>query len=306
MIMHPAIKLRHIRAFVDIAALGSLSDVARKQGITQPALSRTLAELEALLGTELFLREKRRLVLTEAGATFRRHASLGLAELDAGAAALQPDTLAGALRVGVLPTAATRFFPRVALRFGAEAPAMLLKIETGPHFYLLDLLRRGEVDAMVGRMPIAADMAGLAFEHFYEEDVVLVARAGHPLTGASVAELLQSVPLILPPSGAVIRRAVDEYLASLGLGMLRPRVETVALAVGRGMLARSDAVWFISRGVVEDELERGDLVEIPTQVRFLSGAVGITLRLASAPLAGMDLLQRLCRETAAEVRKSQN
>ncbi len=77
MIMHPAIKLRHIRAFLDIAAEGSLSSVARRQGITQPALSRTLAELETLLATPLFRREKRRLVLTEQGALFRRHASVG-------------------------------------------------------------------------------------------------------------------------------------------------------------------------------------------------------------------------------------
>ena len=54
--MHPGVKLRHIRAFLDIAAEGGLSAVARAQGITQPALSRTLAELETLLGQPMFLR----------------------------------------------------------------------------------------------------------------------------------------------------------------------------------------------------------------------------------------------------------
>ena len=85
--MHPAIKLRHIRAFLDIAADGNLSAVARAQGITQPALSRTLAELEALLDQPLFLRQGRRMVLTEAGTVFRRHALAGVQAL----AARRPD-----------------------------------------------------------------------------------------------------------------------------------------------------------------------------------------------------------------------
>ncbi len=304
MVIHPAIKLRHIRTFMDIAAKGSLSDVARAQGMTQPALSRTLSELETLLGQPLFLREKRRLVLTEAGIAFRSHANLGLQELDAAAAALTAGAAAGAIRVGVLPSAATSFFPRVALQFGKSAPEMLLKVETGPHFYLTGLLRRGEIDLMIGRLPAGDDMAGLIFEHLYEDDIVLVCRAGHPQAGLAASAVLPDAALILPPEGAVIRRAVDDYLASLGLRGLRPRLETVALAVGRGIVLRSDAVWFISRGVVQEELSRGDLVEIPTHVRFLSGAVGATLRQAGPAVAGRDLLISLCRQMADEVRKS--
>lgn len=296
MIMHPAIKLRHIRAFLDIAAEGTLSAVAQRHGISQPALSRTLAELEDLLAVPLFRRERRRLVLTAQGAVFRRHASVGLQAFETAAAALRPGSAGGSIRVGILPTAATRLFPRVALRFRDTAPDTLLKIETGPHSYLLGLLRAGEIDLMIGRMPVAADMAGLSFEHLYEEPVVLVARAGHPLADQPVRTLLRAAPVILPPEGALIRRAVDEYLASLDLSALRPAYETVALAVGRGILSGSDAVWFISRGVVADELDRGDLVDVPTGVRFLSGAVGITRRHSGTGGAGLDLLVRLCRE----------
>lgn len=298
MIMHPAIKLRHIRAFLDIAADGSLSSVARRHGISQPALSRTLAEMEDLLAVPLFHREKRRLVLTEAGAVFRRHASLGLQALEAGAAALRPDAGGDTLRVGILPTAATRLFPRVALRFRAARPDTLLKIETGPHSYLLRLLREGEIDLMIGRMPAPGEMAGLAFEHLYEEDIVLVARAGHPMAAQPLPAILQAVPLILPPEGALIRRAVDDYLASLGLPGLRPAFETVALAVGRGILAGSDAIWFISRGVVAEELDRAEMIMLPAHAGFLSGAVGITQRQAGPAVPTLSLLVRLCQDSA--------
>lgn len=296
MIMHPALKLRHIRAFLDIAADGSLSSVARRHGISQPALSRTLAEMEDLLATPLFRREKRRLVLTEAGALFRRHASLGLQALEDGVAALRPGGSGDSIRVGILPTAAPRLFPRVALRFREAHPETLLKIETGPHSYLLRLLREDEIDLMIGRMPVAGEMAGLAFEHLYEEEIVLVARAGHPLRAQSLPGLLQAVPLILPPEGALIRRAVNDFLATLGLPALRPAFETAALAVGRGILAGSDAVWFISRGVVADEVDRGDMVVLPTGARFLSGSVGITRRQAGPVVPGLNQLIHLCHD----------
>ena len=90
MIMHPGIKLRHLRVFLDIAARGSLTAAARAQGITQPALSRTLAELEALLQVPLFRRERRRLVLTDAGTLLRTHAAAALQMLESGVAALHP------------------------------------------------------------------------------------------------------------------------------------------------------------------------------------------------------------------------
>jgi LysR family pca operon transcriptional activator len=300
--MHPGIKLRHIRAFLDIAAEGNLSAVARAHGLTQPALSRSLAELEALLGQALFLRQGRRMVLSEAGRIFRRHAVAGLQALEAGAAALRPGEAGDLLRAGVLPTVAARVFPRVALRFGELHDAITLSVETGPNTYLLRRLRESAIDLMVGRMPGAGEMADLTFEHLYEEEVVLCARAGHPLADRPVLDLLRSAPLILPTKGAIIRRAVEEYMASLGLLGLRPAFETVSLAVGRGLVLGSDALWFISRGVIEDDLERGDLIALETGARFLSGAVGITMRQGTEPRPGLDLLLQITREVARSAR----
>lgn len=296
--MHRGIKLRHIRTFLDIAAEGGLSAVAREQGITQPALSRTLAELEALLGTALFLRQGRRLILTETGILFRRHAGAAMQALEAGAAALRPG-LGGTIRVGVLPTVATRFFPRVVLRFRELRPDIVLAVETGPHHYLIRLLREGAIDLMIGRLPGASEVAGLSFDHLYEEDVVLVGRARHPLADVPVAEALARAPLILPPATALIRPSVDAYLASLGLSGLSAAVETVSLALGRGICLASEALWFISRGVVAEELDRGVMAEWPARARFLSGAVGMTRRQAGGT-PGLATLEEVARAIARQ------
>lgn len=272
--MHTGIKLRHLRAFLDVVAEGNLTAVARMRGISQPALSRTLQELELLLGQPLFDRTGRRLVLTRAGEVFRRHAALGLQALDTGAAALRPGG-SGALAVGILPTVATRFFPQVALSFRAAHPEVTLSVATGPNTYLLDLLRRREIALMIGRMP-SGELADLSFDHLYEDEVVLAARAGHPDLRQPLRQVLAKVPLILPPEDAIIRRLVEDFLGSIGLYGIRPAFQTVSLALGRGLLLGSDAVWFISRGVIGQELADGSLVTFATDARFLSGAVGMT------------------------------
>jgi LysR family transcriptional regulator, pca operon transcriptional activator len=296
--MHPAIKLRHLRAFLDIAAEENLSAVARRHGISQPALSRTLSELEDLLGTALFERAGRRLILTPDGQSLRRTAASALGQLEAGVGELGPTSALRELRVGALPTVASRFLPLVALGFHQVAPETCVSVETGPHGYLLDRLRDGGIDIVLGRMPAPAEMPDLSFTHLFEEDVLLVARAGHPLKGEAAREVLTGSPLILPLKAALIRRAVDDYLSSLGLASLRPAFETVALAMGRGLVLGSDAVWFISKGVILSDLERGDLISIPTGAGYLSGSVGITRRQGKPRHPGVDLLVQIARDIA--------
>lgn len=294
--MHLAIKLRHLRVFLDIAAQGGLTAAARVQGVTQPALSRSLAELEALLGCPLFRREGRRLALTDEGALFRDHAARALQMLEAGAAALGPRA-GGRLSVGVLPTVAARLFPRVALDFAARAPQVTLAVETGPHSHLIALLRTGGIALMIGRMPAAGAMAGLRFDHLYDEPVTVVSRAGHPLAGGSLAAVLAGAPVILPPRSALIRPAVDAYLAARDL-CPHPAFETAAPAVGLAILQRSDALWFISRGVVAEGIAHGTLVEWPTGTGAMTGSVGITRRQSQPPDAGLDLLVALIHRRA--------
>lgn len=300
--MNHAIKLRHIRLFLAIADSGSLSAAALSLRLSQPALSKSLAEIELLLGGALFLRQGRRLVLTPAGDAFRRHIRTAMIHLDAAATVFAPEKSQGQITVGVLPTVSTRFFPQVAAQFLTAAPGVTLSIETGPHDYLLQKLRQGRLDLMIGRMPDAIAMAGVSFEFLYEEPIVLVARRDHPmLNGAqapNVVDVLRHSVLILPARDAIIRKVIDDYLISLNLGGLRPAVETSALAVGRGLLLNADAVWFISRGVVANEVSAGDLTVIAHGASYLAGAVGVSRLQGSDHMASITLLMDLLRQTA--------
>ena len=274
------LRLRHVRTFLEIARAESVSIAADRLNITQPAVSRTLKELEQMLGTQLFERVGRGLRLNEAGRVFQSHASASMVELLRGRDRLARDgDLATRLSVGVLPTAATDLLPRAALAFREEMPIL-----TGPNWLLFNQLRDGTLDLVVGRMPERDAGTGVTFQQLYVEDVVLVCRPGHPILGQPVPEHhIADHTLILPPGGAVIAQTVERYLASIGLPEMRGAYETVALPVGRKIVGASDALWFISRGVVADELAAGSLVAVGLSSPLLSGPVGISIA-RSAPL----------------------
>lgn len=283
---HSNLRLRHLRCFLEVARVESVSVAAGQLSLTQPAVSRSVKELEDILGVPLFDRIGRGLRLNEAGRIFQSHAAASLTELMRGHDRLASDSAASVrLSVGALPTAATDLFPRAALRFRTEMPTVRLHILTGPNWLLFNQLRDGSLDLVVGRMPEGDAATGVTFQQLYIEDVVLVCRPDHPiLETLFVEENIRQFPLILPPKGAVIFGTVDRYLSSIGLPEMRGEFETVALPVGRKIVQSSDMLWFISRGVVAEELRLGTLSAVDLGSSLLSGPVGISVSRA-APLS---------------------
>ena len=278
--------LEQLRIFVAVAEREHLTRAAADIGLTASAVSASIRVLEAYYNVALFDRVGRGLRLNEAGRIFQAHAAASMSQLMRGHDRLAREGGAPArLSVGVLPTAAADLLPRAALAFRDAVPNATLHVLTGPNWLLFNHLRDGAVDLVVGRMPEQNAATGVTFEQLYLEDVVLVCRPRHPLLQAPAPKsALPAHPLILPPRGAVISATVERYLASIGLPGLRAAIETVALPVGRKVVRMSDALWFISRGVVADDLDDGKLVAVPLQSPLLSGPVGISV-LRAAPLS---------------------
>ena len=293
-----SLKLRHIEAFLAVAETGTISAAARMRNVSQPALSKTMSDLEAELGIALFERTGRRTILTPGGEVFRRHALAAVQSLEAGCRVGGGASRTDLVKVGVLPTVAGGFFPSVALEFSKLRSEARIGVITGPNSFLINMLRGGKIDLMVGRMPSAKDMPGLSFEYLYNEPIELVVRAGHPAAGCNPVQALSEFPLILPNPGAIIRQPVDQYLSAMGFSNLRPAFETVALPVALTLLERSDMLWFISRGVVARELEAGTLVALDMKAEYMSGAVGLTRKFAFSQNSPADLLATLLHRRA--------
>jgi LysR family pca operon transcriptional activator len=300
----PRIKLRHLSCFLEVARLRSMGHAATALHISQPAVSKTIQELEQLLGGSLFDRSRRYLFLTPFGETFYRYAATSLAALRQGVDMARGTHEASTIRVGALPTVSARILPAAVEAFAASGPGAHTRIITGPNDYLLTLLRTGDVDFVIGRMAEPAAMAGLSFAHLYSEPVVMVVRPGHPLLSQSPFDLsmIERYQTLMPTPSSVIRRLVDRMLLSHGVAELPHGVETISSAFGRAYTRQTDAVWIISEGVVANDLAEGYLALLPLDTGETTGPVGFTTRTDTIPTLAAGSLIQSVRDVAASLR----
>jgi LysR family transcriptional regulator, pca operon transcriptional activator len=293
------IKYRHLVCFLEVARQGSLARASDKLAISQPALSKTLKELETLLGVSLFVRSKTGAVLTESGVAFLRYAGPSVQALREGVNSLrsgvhEPITV----RLGVLSTVESVLVPEVVCRLHARHPALVISVVTGPSAYLLSRLRVGELDLVVGRMTDSPQIHGLAFEHLYSESMTLVVRNGHPLLAdPSAHKNLEDYPLVLPSAGTTIRKFADSLFVQYGVNPPRQRLETLSLTLSRRYVQCSHAIWVAPFDAVRLDLSRGELVELELGIREPGGSVG----LCSNPALHLPLAAQWCIETLREV-----
>ncbi|MBK0325990.1 pca operon transcription factor PcaQ [Rhodobacteraceae bacterium F11138] len=285
--MDRRIKFRHLEAFSTIARAGSLKRAAERLHLTQPAISRTLKELEDITGARLMERSRSGAGLTPEGEVFLQFAEQcmdalrnGLRSVRAGAGA------AGLLRLGVLPSVATGLLPRAARHFADANPDVLLEIHEGPHKDLTGRLRSGTLDLVIGRLGAPETMDGLSFRQLYSEDVVVVCRAGSPAAGITRFADLEAMRVLYPPKNSAIRSMVARLLIAQSVPLFSNRIESASSSFGHAMvLSDPQTVWFISRGVVAADLADGRLVSLDMDTGATIGAVGIMMRAEDIPSA---------------------
>jgi LysR family pca operon transcriptional activator len=298
------VQLRHLRCLVAVAQERHLARAAERLALSQPAVSKTLAELETLAGARLVERGSagRRGIqgFTVAGEQLLAHALRVLEALDASAEAVMPasGTRPQRLRIGALPSVAPSLLPAALAALRERLPTLLVQVQTGANGPLLDALRAGDLDLVAGRMSDPQLMAGLTFELLYTEPLALVARPGHPLaSGApSVQEVLRH-PLVVYGEGTIPRHHTESFLSGLGLRLPAHVTQTLDLSVARALLIRSDAVWFTPIGAARDDLASGQLVQLPIDTAGTDEPVGLLLRSDAEPSAARQLLVALLRES---------
>lgn len=298
------VKLRHLQCFLAVAHQRSLQKAAAALSVSQPAVSKTLKELEEALGVRLFERGRKATVPTPHAEVFLRHAGASVSALRHGLDALAASVAHGAqarLVVGALPTVAPALLPRAVASWRLQAPGASLRVVTGSNAQLLAQLRAGEADCVIGRLSDPERLAGLTFEHLYAEPFALAVRPGHPLlaVGAPVAGDLRTYPAILPERGTAIRHAADSWLTAAGVGPLVELVETLSVSLGRAMAAASDAVWFVPPGAIEDELAAGTLARLKLETGGSEESVGLLLRSDAVPGPALSALLAALRAAGA-------
>ncbi len=294
------LKLHQLETFVEVARYKSVTRAAESLGLTQPAVTRTLRELEAICATALVAKDGRGIRVTPQGETFLRHAGESLAAARNGLTAVKDLSLSDrpAIRIGALPTVSALIMPGAVSRYLSECLRNPLRISTGENRALLDQLRSGELDIVMGRLPAPESMTGLAFEPLYRDIVVFAVHSSHPLAGRSTvsASEMSNSPMLVPTSVSIIGPFVKRLFIEQGLPQPTQVIETVSDSFGRAFTREHGAIWIISRGVIAAELASGEFVALPINTQSTLGAVGLCMRANQSLEPAVEIFANILRE----------
>ncbi|WLI77443.1 LysR substrate-binding domain-containing protein [Kosakonia sp. H02] len=281
------IRLRHLHTFVAVAQQGTLGRAAETLNLSQPALSKTLNELEQLTGSRLFERGRLGAQLTLMGEQFLTHAVRVLDAVNIAGQSLtnKEEKNSGLIRIGALPTAALGILPAVIGQLHKQQPDITIQVATVNNPMLLAGLKTGELDVGIGRMSDPDLMCGLNYELLFLESLKLVVRPRHPLLQNTVTlSRVLEWPVVVLPQGTVPRQNAEDLLASQNCTLPSGCIETLSASLSRQLTVEYDYVWFVPSGAVKDDLRLGSLVALPVHPPGIGDPIGIITRV-DAPLS---------------------
>ncbi|WP_117196017.1 LysR family transcriptional regulator [Rhizobium terrae] len=258
---------RLLRYLLAIDRAGSFQKAAEALGISQPALSVSIARLEDITRMHLVDRGRYGAILTDMGKILIRHAEsieailqLARRELEA-----RRQGAEGPLRVGGTPLATGSILPRVIAHILRENGNAAIAVTEGTDEQLMERLLTHEIDLVisnVGQRPTPENVEEIPL---FTARSVIVVRAGHPLAGrqqVSLVELTDST-WIMPPPGGAFRKQIEALFMTNGIPFPANLVEAAPFSVLKAIVERSDGVSILSDQFLRDEIRRGILTAIP-------------------------------------------
>lgn len=303
------LRLQQLLVFTRVVQAGSILAASRELAMTQPAVSKSVHELEAQLGDALFVRGKRGVALTEFGRLFERHAKTLMADLRYLAEDLNASQSgsAGHIVVGTLITASATLLPEAIRQMRQSAPNVVVTVRVGPNSTLFPALARGELDLVVGVLPEEGDANAAAhdqqFVHtpLYREAVQVVVGRNHPLARRRRLALseLHDFDWIVPTPESAAYPSVCAFFARAGLTVPTRVVESVSILTNLGLLAGTSMVALMPQSAAEHFARAGWLTILPVHGPGPFGAVGYTLCTHREPTAATRRFLVTLREAAA-------
>lgn len=298
------LKLRQLRLLVSVGSHENIQNAARELGISQPAATKMIQDLELDFEVELFKRTNRGVIPTVFGATLIRHGKLIFAQVSNAAQELDDlnEGNSGRVVVGTLLAASTGLLPKAISILLAERPKVAIKVTEGTNEVLMPALLSGEIDLVVGRLPSHRHRKKLQQETLLEDRVVAVTGCHHPLAAKGALSFDQIKPYgwILPPVETTLRRQVDQFfLAHEHVPSFT--IESVSYLANRALLQSHDLIGLMPAEVILQDVENGTLAQLDWEVPFGQGPIGISFRsdnsLSPAGQAFRDALHKVAKKT---------
>jgi DNA-binding transcriptional LysR family regulator len=278
-VLRSNLKLRHLQLLVALDQFRHIGRVAEFLSVTQPAVSKMLAEVERMFDLTLFERSTRGTEPTQYGDSVVRFARSVLADYERtrdeiGAVARGAS---GRTSVGAMVVATPVLLARAIALLKQRSAQTTVLVEEGDLTRLLPRLRLGELDLFVGRLEPGYAAPDLITERLHDEPMALVARPDHALARKarpSWSELAVA-PWVVPPPWASSRVKLDQCFYQHGLHPPADIVETASFLATLTFVRERPAIGFLARGVAR-HFEREGLVKVlHTRLQIELPPVGI-------------------------------
>ncbi len=262
-------RLQHLHLILALAEAGSLRAAATRLNVTQPALTKSLRQLEEEFGAALVLRMPKGVRLTTAGELLAARAATAVREIERAREEVawqqRHAQVQAQVSVGVSPAAAIVVLPGALGRLRARWPQVRVNVLDAIYPRALTMVRGGELDLAVGPLPRDGAGRDLRVQPLFDAQQVLVARAGHPLAGAQrLADLEHAAWVVTgPPHGP----GDPAHLGFERLGLSTPPVTLLceSFATLVALMPSVDVIGIMPAGFFEQYAGPLGLVKLPIQ-----------------------------------------
>lgn len=293
--------LKQLRALLTIAETGSVTRAAQLLHVVQPALSRQLRLLEEELGTALFDRTRHGMHLTDRGQILVDHARRALRELDqARATVVTPDTVAGTVAIGLLPSTSTLLAGPLVRSLQSRFPDLKARLTMGFAGHLQQWLENGEIDLALLYEPKPSAL--LDVQPLLDEKLYLVGptNAGFRFDTAVALADVASVKLIMPnpPHGLSI---ILEHACAVAGVRLNVVTETNSMQIQKELVAHGIGFTILPSAAIFDDVASERLSAAPITAPDLSRRIVLALPMARRGSIAVRSVARELRSLIEEI-----
>jgi len=298
--MPSQIKMHQLRAFVSVARQGSIRAASRTMNLSQPALTKSIKELEEGLGARLFIRRRQGVTLTDCGEAFFKRASLILEELRVAQEDISQRLggTSGRVNLGVGASIARTIMPEVVDRFHREFPDVKVRIAEGQLVSMIPELRQGELDFTVNTYYQGPFDNELLYEKLMDKEYRVVARRGHPMQNARSMQELRHCDWTMPTPRGSYYKLLSEVFNKMDA---EPNISVICetFMSCTSLIAKTDFLSVLSVDVIYDPVIGQSLVALdldlplPKATFYLIQRRDTTLTPMAAHLA--QLFRMYCR-----------
>ncbi len=261
------LRLSHLRMLTTLARVGTVGRVAELFNVTQPAISKQFAELEALLGMPVVARNGRRVGLTPAGEVLVKYGWQILHSLEAARREIEDlgSGLAGTLRVGAVTTVMPTLVAAGVTQLRQRTSEVTLTLMEATTDTLFPLLREGELDVVISRTRITRPLDGLEEKLLGIDPIVVACASRHPLARRKSLRWadLGSYAWVLPPKGSAIHDGLMRIFDKHALHAQESSISATSITLLPRLLADGRLIGLMPRAYAQEYVGQGMLTILP-------------------------------------------